>query len=101
MKPVLCSLIAGIAFGQVSHDRIVNAAKEPGNWLTHNGGYNSTHYRDLTQMTPDNASQLQLEWVFQANSLEKFETTPLVVDGTMYITESVKGKIWRVVYRGK
>jgi glucose/arabinose dehydrogenase len=22
-------------------------------------------------------------------------------DGTMYITESVKGKIWRVVYRGK
>ncbi len=22
-------------------------------------------------------------------------------DGTLYITESVKGKIWRVVYRGK
>ena len=88
MKLVLFSLAACIAFGQVSHDRIVNAAKEPGNWLTYNGGYNSTHYRDLTQITPENASQLQLEWVFQANSLEKFETTPLVVDGVMYITEA-------------
>src|SRR5262249_46371073 len=29
----------------------------------------------------------ELTWVFQAESLEKLETTPLVVDGVMYITQ--------------
>ena len=28
------------------------------------------------------------KWVFQAQSLESFETTPLVVDGVMYLTEA-------------
>jgi alcohol dehydrogenase (cytochrome c) len=31
---------------------------------------------------------LELKWVFQAQSLESFETTPLVVDGIMYLTEA-------------
>ena len=88
MRIALFALAIGTAFGQVSYERILNAAKEPGNWLTYNGSYASTHYRDLTQITPANASQLQLEWVFQARSLEKFEATPLVVDGAMYLTEA-------------
>jgi alcohol dehydrogenase (cytochrome c) len=31
---------------------------------------------------------LEQKWVFQADSLEKFETTPLVVDGIMYLTQA-------------
>ena len=31
--------------------------------------------------------RLELKWVWQANSLEKIEAAPLVVDGVMYITE--------------
>ena len=31
---------------------------------------------------------MQLQWAFQARSLEKFEATPLVVDGMMYLTQA-------------
>ena len=31
---------------------------------------------------------MQLAWVWQAKSLEKFEATPLVVDGVMYTVQA-------------
>ena len=34
-----------------------------------------------------NVKDLELKWVFQANSTQKFEATPLVVDGVMYLTQ--------------
>ena len=73
---------------QVSFERILNAAEEPHNWLTYSGTYASTRYSLLDQVTPANAAELELKWVFQAQSLEKFESTPLVVDGIMYLTEA-------------
>ena len=85
---VLMILVCGWAHGQVSYQRIREAAKEPHNWLTYNGGYASQHYSELTQIRPDNVRGLQLQWAWQAQSLEKFETTPLVVDGVMYLTEA-------------
>ena len=58
------------------------------NWTTYHGSYASTHHSSLTQITPANAKNLELKWTFQAQSLEKFEVTPLIVDGVMYITEA-------------
>ncbi len=40
------------------------------------------------KITPGNVKNLEQKWIFQAESLEKFETTPLVVDGIMYITQA-------------
>jgi alcohol dehydrogenase (cytochrome c) len=79
---------AGLCTGQVSYQRLLEAEKEPGNWLTYNGSYKSQHYSTLTQVQAGNVRELQLEWAWQARSLEKFETTPLVVDGVMYVTEA-------------
>lgn len=73
---------------QVTPERLLNARGEPGNWLTYHGSYASTHHSALQQITPANVANLELKWVFQAHSLEKFETTPLVVDGVMYFTEA-------------
>jgi alcohol dehydrogenase (cytochrome c) len=42
----------------------------------------------LRQVRPANVTELELKWVHQAQSLESFETTPLVVDGIMYLTEA-------------
>jgi alcohol dehydrogenase (cytochrome c) len=56
-------------------------------WPTYHGTPASLHYSTLDQVTRDNVKNLDLAWVFQARSLEKFETTPLVVDGVMYLTE--------------
>ncbi len=45
-------------------------------------------YSPLTQITPANAKNLQLQWVWQARSLEKFEATALVVDGVLYTVQA-------------
>ncbi len=63
-------------------------AQKPGDWTMYHGSYQSTHFSELSQITPANVKALELGWVFQARSLEKFETTPLVIDGVMYITEA-------------
>ena len=73
---------------QVTSDRLMRAAQEPQNWLTYSGTYMSQRYTTLDQITPANAAKLQMKWTYQVRSLEKFETTPLVVDGIMYFTQS-------------
>ena len=73
---------------QVSFDRILKAASEPQNWLTYSGGLASHRYSGLTQITPANVRNLELQWAFQALSLEKFEATPLVVDGVLYTVQA-------------
>ena len=83
-----CALFgAAMAAAQVSFDRIANAVREPHNWLTYSGSLQGTRYSALDQITPANAGTLELKWVYQAQSLEKWEATPLVVDGVMYTVE--------------
>ncbi len=76
---------AGLA-GQVPYDRLVNAGSEPGSWLTYSGTYFAERYSRLDQVDRSNVGQLRVEWVYQT-SPGLVETTPLVVDGVMYLTE--------------
>jgi len=82
------SFVAPVLRAQVSFDRILNANKEPQNWLTYSGNLNGQRYSELAQITPASVSNLEMKWAFQARSTEKFETTPLVVEGKMYITQA-------------
>ncbi|PYU22210.1 MAG: hypothetical protein DMG30_15370 [Acidobacteria bacterium] len=72
----------------VISERLLRAREEPQNWLTYSGSYMSQRYSALQQINAANVKNLELQWVFQAQSLQKFETTPLVVDGIMYLTQS-------------
>ena len=83
----LVSAIAALD-AQVSFDRILAAGREPQNWLTYSGSVLGQRYSLLTEITPANAASLELQWVFQARSLEKPEATPLVVDGVMYVVQA-------------
>jgi alcohol dehydrogenase (cytochrome c) len=73
----------------VPFERILRANQEPQNWLTYSGTTMSQRYSALTQITPANAKDLQLKWVFQSKSIEKHEVTPLVVDGVMYTVQGI------------
>lgn len=95
MKKILplCVLLAGALVSvqlraQVFPERLLAVDSEPGNWLIHHGDYDGHRHSELTQITPDNVDQLELQWVWQvrsrAGAAEKFEATPLVVDGVMY-----------------
>ena len=78
---------ATTAGAEVTYDRLLHAATDKGNWLTYSGTYRSWRYSPLDQITPANAALLKLQWVFQMPTTLMVETTPLVVDGIMYITE--------------
>ena len=88
MRAVLFLAAASSLWGQVTFNRILNANKEPQNWLTYSGTELSQRHSLLTQITPANVKNLELQWVFQARSLEKFEATPLVVDGVLYTVQA-------------
>jgi alcohol dehydrogenase (cytochrome c) len=85
---LLLLLAAGvISAQQVPFERILNANKEPQNWLTYGGTFANQRYSLLNQITTDNVKNLELQWVLQVRAMDgttKFEATPLVVDGVMY-----------------
>ncbi len=69
----------------VTYERLLNATAEPGNWLTYSGDYKSHHYSSLNQITVENVARLRVKWIYQMHKT-KVETTPIVVDGVMYVT---------------
>lgn len=83
----LATATASGSFSQVSAERLLNAENEPSQWMTYSGTYKSQRFSKLDQINRQNVTQLELKWVFQAESLDKFQSTPLVVDGVMYLTE--------------
>jgi alcohol dehydrogenase (cytochrome c) len=84
------SLLAGVALlaAQVSSERLLQADREPHNWLAYSRTYSNQRFSPLTQITPSNVGNLELQWVWQARSLEKFEATALVVDGVLYTVQA-------------
>jgi glucose dehydrogenase len=82
----LLVMTASEATAQVSYERIREAVREPGNWLTYSGSYASWRYTSLDQINLSNASRLKLQWAFQVGDLGQLETTPLAVDGVLYAT---------------
>jgi len=88
-----CLLAAGLLStgglqAQVAPERLLAAEAEPGNWLLYHGDYDGQRHSDLQQITPANVANLELKWIWQvrsaAGAAQKFEATPLVVDGVMY-----------------
>ncbi len=67
-------------------DELTAADRSPHNWLTYSGNYQAHRHSGLREISAANAAGLELKWAYQAKVVEKFETTPLVVDGVMYIT---------------
>ena len=84
---ILVGVLPASAPGQVTFERLLNAADEPHNWLTYSGTYASQRHSTLSQVTRDNVADLGLKWVFQTRRALNFQATPLVVDGVMYLTQ--------------
>ncbi len=72
----------------VTSERLLNADQEPENWLMYSGQYNSQRFSRLDQVNRGNVGDLKVEWVHQFHTLSVVETSPVVVDGLMFITES-------------
>src|SRR5258708_30908536 len=69
----------------VTYDALLKAPQDPATWLTWGGEYRSNHYSTLNQITAENVQHLRVKWIYQMHRT-KVETTPIVVDGIMYVT---------------
>ena len=79
---------AGPSLRPVTWERLLNAADEPENWLMYSGTLDSKRYSRLDQIHNRNVGNLELKWAYQIPEIDRAETTPLVVDGVMFVTEA-------------
>lgn len=70
----------------VSAKRLLAAATDPANWLTHGGTYSEQRFANLTQINDRNVQQLGLAWSADLDTNRGQEATPLIIDGTLYTT---------------
>src|SRR6185436_7789106 len=70
-RVLLLTAAAGLAIAQtpsgpITFERIQNANREPQNWLTYSGNTMGQRYSPLTQITLQNARNLEMAWLWQA-----------------------------------
>jgi PQQ-dependent dehydrogenase (methanol/ethanol family) len=72
----------------VTQDMLNASAGDEKNFLHTNGNYTQTRYYPGKQISTSNVAKLRPAWIFQTEVKESLETTPIVVDGVMYVTTS-------------
>lgn len=94
MKTIpLCLLFVGCLFGQGA-DNSTLLHPPPDAWPGYHGDYSGRRHSPLTQITPANAKHLGLAWAFQTHQEAELKSSPLVVNGVIYL--SVPDNVWAV-----
>src|ERR1700719_61604 len=90
--------IAGPArAGEVTFERLVNADREPQNWLMNHRTYDAQRYSPLARIDRSNVKNLRLAYAVAlggTSANENLEATPLAEDGFLYIVDQ-----WGVLYK--
>ena len=84
---------AAPAEGNVTQARLVAADSEPGQWMSYGRTYSEQRYSPLTQINRDTVKDLSLAWYGDFDTNLNQEATPVIVDGTLYVTTA-----WSKVY---
>lgn len=83
----LCGALAGQAAAEpVTRERLEAAGADPSNWLTHGRDYTNQRFSPLDQINTASVKALVPKWIYQTGVSATFQTTPLVADGTMYLS---------------
>src|ERR1700722_15988485 len=65
----------------VTARRLVNADKEPGQWMTYGGTYSEQRFSQLKQINSDNVGTLGLQWYGDYETNQAQAGSPLYVAG--------------------
>jgi quinohemoprotein ethanol dehydrogenase len=83
------SVGAAASPASVDAARIMNADREPGNWMSYGRTYDEQRYSPLDRIGPPNVAKLGLAWHYDLDTAARAqESTPLVIDGVMYVTSA-------------
>ena len=99
-KTQLASVAAAAGFAMqagaadVTWDRLLNADKDPNNWLMYHGSFKGWHYSGLDQINKNSVKNLGVAWIHTpAASKRGVQSFPVVADGVLYYTSS-SGQIY-------
>ncbi len=91
------SVLSGAAIALISAACIAASSNAPGNaageWGSHGRDNAEQRFSPLTQVDASNVSQLGLAWFVNFTEGGGYQSTPLVIDGRMYVTTP-----WSKVY---
>jgi alcohol dehydrogenase (cytochrome c) len=93
----LMATTASVPAADVTYERLLNADKEPQNWLMNHRTYDGQRYSPLAGINKDNVKGLKLAYAVPLGggaANEWNEATALAEDGYLYITDS-----WGVLYK--
>jgi quinohemoprotein ethanol dehydrogenase len=73
----------------VTMARLLAADSEPGNWMAPGRDYGEQHFSPLKSIDASNVKQLGLAWSYDLDTAHRGqESTPLVIDGVMYVSSA-------------
>jgi alcohol dehydrogenase (cytochrome c) len=72
----------------VTQSMLDRAGTDRDNFLHTNGDYTQKRFYPNNQINTSNVRRLRVAWIFQTEVKESLETSPIVVNGVMYVTTS-------------
>src|SRR5262245_53584803 len=92
---MLATALTPTSAADMTHERALNVAKEPQNWLLHHGNYQGHRFSALKEINTDTVKGLKPMFSvalggFESGGRYKFgnlEATPLIEDGIMYVPD--------------
>src|SRR6266702_8951064 len=88
VKPATSQTTKAVNVTPVTQAMLDKAAGDSSNCLHTNGDYNQQRFHPAKQINTGNVKKLHVAWIFQTEVRESMETSPIVVNGVMYITTS-------------
>ena len=87
-------VVASSSAATMASAATTSAVDNESQWSSYGNNYSEQRYSPLVQITPDNIDELELAWFGDlAERGGSYETTPLVVDGRIYVSSP-----WSKVY---
>jgi alcohol dehydrogenase (cytochrome c) len=98
---LVATALTPVGAADMTHERALNVAKEPQNWLLHHGNYQGYRFSQLKEINTYTVKNLKPLFTVALGGFESggrykhgnLEGTPLVEDGIMYVTDG-----WGSVY---
>lgn len=79
---------AALEWSSVTEERLLNADKDPANWLIYGRTYDSNRYSPLKQVNAANVKKLVPKFSYSLGTLEGQQVTPSVNNGIMIVAVS-------------
>jgi alcohol dehydrogenase (cytochrome c) len=87
-KPVTSETAKAIKVTPVTQRMLDGADRDTRNFLHTNGDYRQHRFYPNDQINTRNVSRLRVAWIFQTDVKESMETSPIIVNGVMFVTTS-------------